>query len=265
MKYHRDRDGVIVFNEYMPRKGFLELDSKRYYYKETSITEMFNELISSIIAEQYGIDHINYINVINDGFLGVIGRDFKEGYEYLSMDTILGEYFGDDYEENYRKYNNLKDVIASTNSRYGFDLSDDIIKLFLFDALIANSDRHPSNYGVLKNEEGVKLAPVFDNELMLSEDGIDSLYSLKVNRDDRYPGWWDIDSNYLYKFFLDYDSYKDFFLSKLPIISDSNVSRIIEQVEDESKTKIPSAIKEKIEKGFVRNNKMIDKVMIKKR
>ena len=127
MKYHRDRDGVIVFNEYMPTKGFLELDSKRYYYKETSITEMFNELISSIIAEKYGIDHINYINVINDGFLGVIGRDFKEGYEYLSMDTILGEYFGDDYEENYTKYNNLKDVIASTNSRYGVDLSDDMI------------------------------------------------------------------------------------------------------------------------------------------
>lgn len=264
MIYHRNSDGVIEFDEFAKNKSFILLDSKKYYYKDTNISEMFNELIGSVIAEEYGIDHLKYINVVNeDGFFGVISEDFANDFTYLSMDSVFKDIIGLDYIGNYQKYNNLKDINLSIETKFNLDLSDFVSELFLFDSLTANSDRHPSNYGFLIKDGIVKPAPVFDNEMLLSEDGLDSLYGIKVNRNDGYPYDYDIESNYLYKFFQNYGQYKDFYFSKLPIISDTNILRIIERVEDESKTLIPKVLKKGIIENFKCNNRMINEVMKK--
>lgn len=44
-----------------------------------------------------------------------------------------------------------------------YDLEREFISLPVFDALIANNDRHCDNWGVLSGPNGIRFAPIYDN------------------------------------------------------------------------------------------------------
>ena len=260
MKYHRNNDGIIVLDDIIQsHDNFIYLDSEKYFFKFTSIKGLFNELIGNVIASSFGINHVNYQNVEYNGFLGVISLDFINENEYVSANSILRRF-------DLENYNNLDIFTSCVKDMYNVDLTDDVVKLFLFDILIANSDRHSENYGVLVSGDDVKLSPVFDNAEMLSESAIyEWYYSLGLNKEDCFYNNDKIESHILYRFLQMYTQYEEFFLSKVDIINNNNILKILERVEDESKLIIPSDIRKKIITDFEDNNRIINKVISKRR
>ena len=49
------------------------------------------------------------------------------------------------------------------NSLADEGLGKDFLKIPIYDALIGNTDRHHSNWGIVSNKEKMKLSPLYDN------------------------------------------------------------------------------------------------------
>lgn len=263
MKYYKDEKGLIVLLDYVKNREAFYLDNEKYYFKLTTVDDLIMELIGSIIAREYQIDHVSYQMASNNGFIGVISHDFEGDYTYVPMDTILEDvYKTDDID----RFNNIKDVNDSIKEKYGVSLENEIIDMFLFDVLIANIDRHTFNYGILKKDKEVKLSPVFDYGEMLSSESIYyGGYSLGVDRDDYYNYRKDIKRHFLDTFLMYYDNYKDYFFDKTKIINSNNIIRVLEEVEDEIKQSIPLVLRKRIINRFRENEDIINKVMCKRR
>jgi hypothetical protein len=58
-----------------------------------------------------------------------------------------------------QEYYSLKMVYDATNT---FNIWDDLVKIFIFDFLIGNTDRHQSNWAVLLNG-ALRICPIYDN------------------------------------------------------------------------------------------------------
>lgn len=116
-----------------------------------------------------------------------IGDEFIEGinyiqtkYPYYQKEQLFDEYSGEKYTVQMIK-NSLSEDMS---------LLEDIFNMIIFDALIGNSDRHHSNWGILfeYNHNSLcpnyKLAPLYDNGSSLcsyiNEDDIENILTDKL-------------------------------------------------------------------------------------
>lgn len=271
-------DGYLIYNNYIDDKkrvmNFI-YDNENYYFKiNTSPNSLYNELIVSELAKDYGISCADYDLASLDNTTGVLSKCvIAENDTYYTMEEILEKVYGYVPIKN----NNLEDIWYALSTRYDevtvFHLMNQIVSLFLFDILIGNRDRNVTNFGIIENNNGVSLAPLFDNETILSDTCIDyGGYSLAVSRDDFFYCAWDLEEedNFLYKFLNISDSrYIKLFEEKLWIIEKENLLKVFSRIENKIKSNIPSEIKLKKIKSFEDNismiNGVLEKVKIKKR
>ena len=151
----------------MLKKVWVEENGRKYLlkgsYKDKGM-EPFNEVLASMLCHQLELNHVEYsIEVINGIIVSKCECFINDTTELLSAYSIL-------------KYNNVDMSLSPINIyhkylsilyNHGIDTAKtDFIKMFLLDYIIANSDRHLGNFGVIRNVETLVwecVAPNFDS------------------------------------------------------------------------------------------------------
>lgn len=265
MEELRDNNGYIVLDNLqfeMVNNNLKQLifyiDGKKYYFKPINDkNEMYNELIAEELSKDYGIKCAHYDIANYKGLKGVISEDFIKDNKYVAMSSIVSKYYKENKNEN--SHNNLMDIWSAFDYRYKDEnisnkLMEELVNVFIFDILIANSDRHLNNYGVLENEKEVNIAPIFDNSYLLSIVALtEGEYCLGVDEEENI---FDSDYNgnrdkFLAKFLKESSSeYRDLVESKLWIINNENIDKVLNRIEEKINCKIDEEIKEKIKLNF---------------
>ena len=226
----RDHYGFINLDEYpIKRKHVINifnsfsfyLGGKKFFFKELKNSDQcYNELVGYELAKDFGFEAVSYDIAISDGFPGYLSRDYMQP-GYVCLEDFYKVYFN----YNTRHRCNLDDVsimLRDTVPEVAEDIINDLVRLLMFDIIIANYDRHDRNI-IIDTKRG-RLAPVADNEMMLNEDSLDEqYYSFKVMSGEKRT----VDNFISY---LDMEGL-EFFLNKLQIISQSNIESVCERVE----------------------------------
>lgn len=238
-------------------------NGKMYYYKKAkNLEKIYNEIIAEKLAKKLNIPCCHYIMSFHNNDVGISSEMFDKE-NYVSMEDFLESVYG---KRKIDSSNNLEAIWFALESRFDEEtvkrVMDDIVKMFMFDILIGNIDRHTKNYGLIIKDGRVELSKIFDNEEMLSDDSIyDGDYSILVGPEDyiSIENFYQDPVNIFHKFFnVSASDYKDRFLQMLPVISEESLEDIFKEMESEGIKIIPE-IKQKILDKFSINRNLINK------
>lgn len=160
--------------------------------KEKNIitSEYLAEKIASELAKIIGIK----CNEVDIGYYK--GRIGTMSYNFVDSSMLLNE--GVTFiEKKYLNYNKDKLIDETSNEKYTLQMiinclpeyKNDILLMIIFDALIGNSDRHHSNWGIIykltdNNYIEEEFSPLYDNGSSLcayvNEEDIDKLFKDKM-------------------------------------------------------------------------------------
>lgn len=91
------------------------------------------------------------------------------------------------YDRKKGKQHNLMDLIKVIEERnLAENWQEAWAKIFCFDALIGNTDRHQENWGILHYEVGDYFSPAFDNGTAMGHEIIDRKISTKLDNLEKY-------------------------------------------------------------------------------
>ncbi len=153
------------------KKKWLIINQKRCLIKTGSNPfnqEPFNEVIATLIMQKLGITPYTVYKLYKDdaqGTCSVCENFITEDTELVSAYSL------------YKAFPHLKPPVTSRNQMYewymniGKELhiphfSDDIDNMIILDYILANSDRHTGNFGVIRNINNLKYistAPIYDS------------------------------------------------------------------------------------------------------
>lgn len=195
------------------------------------------EIVAEEIAKFLDVNVIHYEVGVCDGSLVTFSESFyNEDETYISGFHILSQYLmgltGRDYL-SIMHLNNLPDIFRALESLFGYKYNDDIqkincdlVKMFCFDVLLRNYDRETPNWGIVLGKDGIRLAPLFDNESILT--GSKFYISMGMDRENNDLLFADL----LEKFFATSDStLKDIFLNMYDKLTPAVLNSIFEKVE----------------------------------
>lgn len=183
----------------------LELNGKRekfwFYYhnqkylfkkQEKYSDDIYAEVIAEEIAETLGINSAKYTLATFDNDFGVISENFIKKDERLVLgleiiSTVMNRYGVEDADfrnlydidnldvkDVHNKLNNLEDIWSildlyfkdnPNKNKIVQDIITDLVKVFIFDLITMQGDRHINNWGIIINEKQnyFKISPLFDN------------------------------------------------------------------------------------------------------
>lgn len=175
-------------------KFWFYYDNKKYLFKKqgNQSDDIYAEVVANEIAETLEIPSAKYTLAQFNNELGVVTEDFIQEDERLILGVeiiseVLNKYSveNDKFLKNYgidelgvkdahNKLNNLEDIWSildlyfkdRENKEQLVKMTmDGLLKVFLFDLLTMQGDRHIRNWGIIANEkEGTyRFAPLFDN------------------------------------------------------------------------------------------------------
>ncbi len=210
-----------------------------YYFKNVrSLEYLYNEMLAYEIAKEFGIEAIPYDIATYNGEVGYLSQDFfQPGMVYL--EDLLKNFYGDDHNKC-----NLSDVEFMMGERFDEDtaksMSAQLIELLMFDLIIGNTDRHDRNIIIDVNKK--KVAPAFDNELMLQGAVYKEHYCFSLFPSEK-------DTLDAFVKYMDDDVFKRF-VDKIEIINNDNVLRIMARVEKKIGVPLNDMIKQRLIKRF---------------
>lgn len=134
--------------------------------KSEKTTDNVSEKIASEIANKIGLSCARIDLATRNSRIGVVSykinsqeESILEGiqfinraYPFYNRDTLIDEETGEKYS---------LDIVL--NSIRGLNLESELFKVFIFDFIIGNTDRHHSNWAILVNGGDIKICPVYDN------------------------------------------------------------------------------------------------------
>ncbi|GII75685.1 hypothetical protein Sru01_06670 [Sphaerisporangium rufum] len=156
------------------------------------------EKLASELAGLSGIPAAAIDLVVRNGRRGCVSYDIKPegGWElqpgWLLLADLLGDHDPTDKRHHGHTLSNIETVLSSYNHPPGFDVPENFTAFDVFvgylilDALIANRDRHPANWSVLRGPTGGDqcLSPSYDHATSLGFSLTDEERSRKM-RDAR--------------------------------------------------------------------------------
>lgn len=253
----RDRIGAIKLDDLINngKVSILNVDDNAhykinynndiYYMKKISNNnQLYNELIAEEIAHDFNIKcAYNDLCIYGNNYYLLSKQIYNDNEIYIPMKKLI-----DEHDNNLTYiWNLLEDEYQDRN--LVSKLMEQIVNIFLFDVLIANYDRHVGNYGLIIKDSNISLAPLFDNENMLSiYSMIDGDFCIGMEDRDYYES--DLFSKFIK---LSSDSYLNDFESKLWIIEQKNIEKVIDRVENKLGCKLDEKLKKKIMSDFSDN------------
>lgn len=93
------------------------------------------------------------------GNIGVLNYLFINKKEEEHMDVVGYLNIHNEDRPKYYRISNIKARLDQLDK----SLFNDFIKIMIFDALVGETDRHEENWGIIKNKDGYRLAPLYDN------------------------------------------------------------------------------------------------------
>lgn len=160
--------------------GFLKkrwkiIDGKRCLLKAGSnpfMQQPFNEVIATIVAQRLGIPHVPYSLLWDDGTPYSVCEDFiTPDTELVSAWRVMQSQKKSNSTSIYRHYLNCCEALGIPGMEHAID------QMIVLDYLIANEDRHQSNFGLIRNTntlEWIGAAPIFDSGSSLGYDKLSS-------------------------------------------------------------------------------------------
>lgn len=149
-----------------------------YYFQQS-----LNEVLATMIHKAQGYDNFVPYRLVNfkDGSVGCASPCFtNEHKELIPAWEMFYKHNGESFEGS------LLDAYATYAERDGYDkkkVRDHLDYMFTVDFIMSNTDRHSSNYGLLRNSdtlEPIGPAPIFDsgNSMFHLGGGIGSFHDL---------------------------------------------------------------------------------------
>ncbi|MCL2800134.1 MAG: excisionase [Treponema sp.] len=147
------------------RKKWIINNNERLLLKGSRYDEMqepFNELIASKIMDLFEIEHVKYGLVRNESNnmpLSVCKCMVDIDTEIVTAQVVLDT----ELKENRNEYDRFINICNKKGIK---DVKENIDNMIIIDFLIGNTDRHTSNFGIIRNSETLewlKVAPIFDN------------------------------------------------------------------------------------------------------
>lgn len=146
------------------KKKWKIIDGKRCLLKAGSgygQQEPVNEVIASLLCEKLRIPHVPYtFHVYEDGIYSVCPDFIDEHTEFVSAYQIVQTRIQPNHVSDYQHFVNCCVAIGITG------IQDFLDKMITLDYLIANTDRHYGNFGIIRNADTLEplgFAPLFDN------------------------------------------------------------------------------------------------------
>lgn len=243
----KNNNTVVVCKGRMNSQFVLSFDynGETYYFKFDSFVNPYNELIFYYLALDMGINSLPYDIAKLGVYEGVISKDFKvPGAKYISGRKILNISHGKDFN----KYNTLEDIWADLEDYFKnrkdrqkivAKLMDKLVRIFIFDLLIGQEDRHPDNWGIVKYPNGeVDLQVNLDNSRGLVDHPIMTRHQLTMNRDYIYV------EDMIEKFqIVSSDEFSSVLPNYLWIISKENILKTFAKIEKQTGTLMPEKLK----------------------
>jgi hypothetical protein len=168
------------------RKKWVINEGKRILVKSGSRPyrqEPFNEVMASALCRRMNIPHVEYTLVLNQGEpLSVCDNFIDRNTELISAWRIM---LTEPMKKNGSRYPHFN--ICCKNLKIE-NMNDYINKMLTLDYIIANTDCHFNNFGVIRNAESLEWAgpaPVFDSGTSLwhdAETGADKIGAGNQNK-----------------------------------------------------------------------------------
>lgn len=181
------RTTIIDEEIYLPEpvgkqpKYWITAYGKRFLFKISTLkadgTPVYNdvsECIAEDIAHLINVPVASYYLCENNGEKGVLTFDFLDNEVGKSKkeEFFDGVYLISQIDPGFKNGSLINpkthqmytvDLILQSVERFG--IKKEIFDMLIYDALIGNRDRNPSNYGIIINHEqrSVRLAPMYDN------------------------------------------------------------------------------------------------------
>lgn len=256
-------------------------------FKSGNVDSAYIELINEEFIKNIGLDSAHYDLAIFNDYIGNISYDFKiKDYVYKDLYYILSMYYNYiilnnkqtynlssfcDIDEASSKLNNLNDIRFALEYYYRKNknredivqnLMDNIIKLFIYDLFMNQSDRHCSNIMICENindNKDVTLAPIYDFS--------DSLYRRKKYNQSIVPSINNYNKNsnsnkdILISFLnIEHFRYQDILFYYLNTLTPDKLLKTINRIEIRCNTKIPNNITKKIYNNYANNYNEISNI-----
>lgn len=170
LRNNRNYDGnTIKFGITVPYKSDSGVYKKHYIVKfpEQNISSIFSEYVASRVIQQLGFNvHRVWIGYFNNSEVNII-EDFTSTQEKLhSFKDTRQSSEGTDLSDKTYTYQDVLDLIKK-NTKMSDEhknlMTTQFWQMFICDAILANRDRHPGNWGYLKTPKGNVPAPIYDN------------------------------------------------------------------------------------------------------
>lgn len=181
------RDKVVLLNPDTDIRYFLKYSMDKPGRQYT--TEYWSEIIASEIGRSLGFNMLEYDFALRNGRAGCISKsmidtDKEELLEGHSILTAYDNTYNPENKESYSKY--TFSFICNALKAYKVDrFIPDFVRILIFDAIIGNSDRHQSNWGLIK--ASIKISfEIKDGSILLKIFGFLKRKSRKEKPDFEY-------------------------------------------------------------------------------
>lgn len=272
-------DEDIIKKESFGTRNKFWINNKIMYKEETlGSWESFSEVFNMHFMKKVGLNNCAFYQLAyyNDN-RGVITYNVANNNEYIITGTAIMNYFGIFDRKDLIKNNTLYTLptiinkyCKDNNLIYNSNIENEFQKLFIYDIITLQSDRNPSNWCIVVDENNNIRLSYYDNSNMLffnKQSDIDlykkdSNYLFKVI-DDIIPTFLlsspkEINDCFIpKKLFLDNflkktdGNYIDILLTMLDCITDKGINEILEKIEKENNIKLPIEFKTAVLNGLL--------------
>ena len=183
-------------------KDWINVNEKSILLRTENMSEdnvnniVYSELLSEEIARQVGIEAAHYDLITYKGKKGVLSECIcKPDEELITISSLLNRFNITKSTEDSMDFIAIENVmkvinkLASYDSRYSKEdiekLKQDFLKIAVYDLFTLNTDRNGQNFSIIHSNDGIKMAPIYDNE-----------HSLGANLDEDIINEININSKY---------------------------------------------------------------------